>query len=173
MRHEDEMGRPRKHPEKDSNVVKEEPTMTAVMDTEIEKAVKVEQEKVEINDMPLTSLRDYRLRNEAAAAENKKLKLCRYKLIPCPISLHPTQRIVFGRVDQPSNPLNVFVSNSMIHFKKTLIPGQAYDLPQCIVSYLSEKGTPVWKWRDKADGSRETYFSHKEPRFALRTIYQD
>jgi len=167
------MGRPRKYPEKDSNIVKEEPTMTAVMDREIEKAVKIEEEKVAISDMPLTSLRDYRLYNEAASAENKKLKLCRYPIKPCPVELHPTQRIVFGRVDQPSNPLNVYVSNAIIDFKKTLHPGQVYDLPQYIVSYLSEKGTPVWKWRDKADGTRETYFSHKEPRFALRTIYQD
>lgn len=127
----------------------------------------------EIEDMPLTCLRDYRLYNEAASAANKRLKVCRYPLKPCPVELHPTERIVFGRVDQPSNPLKVFKSDSVIHFEKTLIPGQTYDLPRYIVNYLAEKGNPIWKWVDLPNGERETVVSHKEPRFTLRTIHQD
>lgn len=130
-------------------------------------------EKLPIEDMPLNTLRDYRLYNEEARKLNKKLKICRYPIKPCPVELHPKQRVVFGRNDQPSNPLKVFVSNDKIHFDQTLIPGKTYDLPEYIVHYLGEKGNPVWKWYDKPDGSKETGISHKEPRFALRTVYQE
>ena len=142
----------------------------SIMDSSLKAA---EAEKLPIDEMPLESLRDYRLYNEEASRLNKKLKVCRYPLKQCPIELHPKERVVFSRADQPSNPLPIYVSNSMIEFKETLIPGKTYDLPQCIVSYLAEKGVPVWKWFDKADGSRETGVSHKEPRFALRTIYAE
>jgi len=142
----------------------------SIMDSSLKAA---EAEKLPIDEMPLNSLRDYRLYNEEASRLNKKLKVCRYPLKQCPIELHPKERVVFSRADQPSNPLPIYVSNSMIEFKETLIPGKTYDLPQCIVSYLAEKGVPVWKWFDKADGSRETGVSHKEPRFALRTIYAE
>ena len=128
--------------------------------------------KCPIDEMPLDTLRDYRLYNEAARKENKRLGMCRYAAKPCPIELHPKQRIIFGRNDQPSNPLKVYLSNSNIHFEETLIPGKAYDLPECVVHYLGEKGNPVWKWRDLPDGGKETFMSHKEPRFALRTVYQ-
>lgn len=128
-------------------------------------------EKVPIEDMPLNTLRDYRLYNEAARAENKKLRICRYPIKPCPVELHPKQRIQFGRVDQPSNPLPVHVSNDIIHYKETLIPGKIYELPVYIVDYLSQKGTPIWKWFDLPDGSKETRIASTTPRFALRTIY--
>ena len=130
-------------------------------------------EKLAIDDMPLTTLREYRQYNEEARRLNKKLGVCRHPALQTPVELHPTERIVFSRADQPSNPLPVYVSNALIEFKETLIPGKTYDLPQCIVSYLAEKGVPVWKWFDRADGSRETGVSHKEPRFALRTVYSE
>ena len=141
-----------------------------VMDKSLDEAKK---DKIEVEDMPLTSIRDYRLYNEEARRQNKKLRLNRYKIKQCPVDLHPKQRIVFGRNDQPSNPLPVFLSNHLIHFEKTLIPGNTYDLPECIIHYLAEKGTPIWAWYDNTDGSRETRVSHKEPRFQIRTIYQD
>lgn len=145
-------------------------TIESTMDTAIATA---EKQKLPIEEMPLESLRDYRLYNEEARRINKKLGVCRYPLKPCPVELHPTQRVVFGRNDQPENPLDVYLSDSVIHFEKKLIPGHTYDLPQYVINYLSQKGTPVWKWRDKPDGSKETYMSHKKPRFALRTVYQD
>ena len=126
--------------------------------------------KGEIEDMPLTNIREYRLYNEAAAKANKKLGVCRYPLKQCPVELHPTERVMFGRIDQPTNPLPVHLSDHNIHFIKKLYPGQIYDLPKCVVSYLAEKGTPVWKWVDKPDGTKETVMSHKDPRFTLRTI---
>lgn len=130
-------------------------------------------EKVDINDMPLESLRDYRLYNEACAKENKKLRICRYQMKPCPIELHPKVRVKFGRVDQPTNPLPVYLSDSVIHFEKTLIPGEIYDLPQYVATYLSEKGNPNWGWVDLPNGGRETRVLSKSPRFTLQTIYQE
>lgn len=146
------------------------PKKTDVMDQAMEKAEE-ERKEVPIEEMPLKTLRDYRLYNERARAANKKLRQCRYKIKQCPVDLHPTERIVFNRNDQPENPLPVYVSNDMIEFKKTLVPGQVYDLPVCVVHYLAEKGVPVWKKREMPDGSIDTFIDHKKPRFALRTIY--
>lgn len=143
---------------------------TSVMDEELNKA---EAEKLPIEEMPLNSVRDYRLYNEEASKINKRLRICKYPLKPCPVELHPTQRVVFGRNDQPSNPLAVYISNSIIHYENTLIPGKTYDLPTYVVSYLSEKGNPIWSYRTLPDGSKETFLSHMEPRFAIRTIYTE
>jgi len=130
------------------------------------------EEKLAINDMPLNSLGDYIRYNTEARKLNKKLRVCRYPIKPCPIELHPTEKIIFGRNDQPSNPLPVFLSNHLIDFKMTLEPGKTYDLPRCVIEYISSKGTSRWKWFEKADGSKETRVSFKEPRFSLRTIYE-
>lgn len=143
----------------------------AKIDKIIEEAPK--DEKVAIQDMPLTSLTEYVRYNREARRLNKQLKICRYPIKPCPVELHPTERIVFNRNDQPSNPLPVFLSNDMIDFSMTLIPGKTYDLPRCVVAFLSKKGTPIWKWFDNPDGSKETRISSMDPRFALRTIYED
>lgn len=129
--------------------------------------------KLPIEEMPLTSLREYRQYNEEARKLNKQLRCCRYPIKQCPVDLHPKQRIKFGRNDQPSNPLKVFVSNHLIHYDETLVPGKIYDLPNCIVHHLQEKGTPVWSWVDNPDGSRETRMTHKEPRFQLSTVYSE
>lgn len=126
-----------------------------------------------IEDMPLNSLGDYLRYNAEARKLNRKLKILRYPVKQCPVELHPKERIVFGRKDQPLNPLPVFLSNEMIEFKMKLIPGQTYDLPRCVVEYLSKKGTPIWKWFENPDGSKETRVATMEPRFALRTVYQD
>ena len=142
-------------------------------DDTMESSLRQAESEVAIEDMPLNSIRDYRLYNEKARAMNKKLKVLRYVIKQCPVELHPKQRIIFGRNDQPSNPLPVFLSNHLIHFDETLIPGKTYDLPECIINHLAEKGTPVWKWYDNPDGSKETRISHKEPRFQIRTIYAE
>lgn len=133
---------------------------------------KTQAEKLPIEEMPLETLRDYRLYNEEARRLNHKLRVCRYPVKQCPVDLHPKQRIKFTRRDQPLNPLNVYVSNENIHFDQTLIPGETYDLPECIIHYLSEKGNPIWKWFELPNGERETRVSHKEPRFALQHVYQ-
>lgn len=139
----------------------------------MEELTALEGDPVAIEEMPLTSLREYRMYNERARAANKRLKECKYPIKPCPVDLHPKERIVFGRVDQPGNPLSVYVSDSVIDFKQTLEPGKTYDLPTYIISYLASKGTPHWKWVNTADGGRETMISHYDPRFTLRTVYAE
>jgi len=130
-------------------------------------------EALSIDKMPLTSLTEYIRYNKEARRLNKQLKIRRYAIKPCPVELHPTEKIVFSRNDQPTNALPVMLSNDLIDYKQTLIPGKTYDLPRCVVAYLASKGTPNWKWFDNADGSRETRVASMDPRFALRTIYED
>lgn len=127
--------------------------------------------KDELAEMPLNCLEDYMAYNKKARALNKQLGLCRYPIKQCPIELHPKQRVIFNRNDQPTNPQPVFVSNEMIEFSETLIPGKEYELPVCIVEYLAGKGVPVWKWYENPDGSKETRESHRNPRFSLRSVY--
>ena len=152
------MGRPRKNPIKE---LKQESAIDSIMKSG---------EGVELHEMPLESLSDYQAYNEKARQLNKKAGLCRYSVKQCPVELHPTQRIIFNRNDQPDNPQPVYVSNELIEFKETLTPGKEYDLPICIVDHLYAKGTPIWKWYDNPDGSRETRVSHNIPRFALRSV---
>lgn len=123
--------------------------------------------------MPLTTFREYMAYNEAARKANKKFKYCRYPIKPCPEELHPKQRVIFSRNDQPTNPQPVYLRNHMIDFKKTLIPGKAYDLPHCVIEHLSNRGTSRWKWFDNPDGSRETRVYAYDPRFSLRTVFKD
>ena len=134
--------------------------------------VRLAEGEIPIEEMPLTSLAEHMRYNERARAANKKLGVCRYKAKPCPVELHPTQRIVFGRYDQPTNMLPVFISDSMIDFELKLYPGQTYDLPLYVIDHLADKGTPIYDWFDNADGSRETRMISKTPRFAIRTIYK-
>lgn len=142
---------------------------TEKMDKMIDNA----KEQIAIEDMPLTSLREYRLYNEAALAANKKAKKHIYDIKPCPTELHPHQRIVFNRKDQPTNPLAVYKYDSLIDFKMTLIPGKTYDLPEYIIHYLADKANPIWGWVDLPNGERETRVVNKDHRFQLRTIYQE
>ena len=139
----------------------------------IAQSKKEEEHEVAIQDMPLNSLTDYIRYNKKAREANKKLKIRRYPILQCPVDLHPKQRIIFGRNDQPRNPLPVYLSNHLIEFKQTLTPGESYDLPLCIIDYLAQKGTPIWDWFDNPDGSRETRKKGIEPRFSLRTIYAE
>lgn len=134
--------------------------------------------EIDIEEMPLNTLADYMRYNRKARELNKKLKVLRYPIKQCPTELHPHERVIFTRNDQPTNPLPVYLSNEMIHFDRTarkdqLQPGKAYDLPRCVIQHLSEKGTPLWKWFDNPDGSKETRKAGVTPRFALRTVYAD
>ncbi len=141
-----------------------------VMESSLKQAEEV---KVPIEDMPLNTLRDYRLYNEEARKLNKKLRICRYPIKQCPVDLHPKQRIKFGNNDKSTNPVPIFKSDHLIHYDETFIPGKVYDVPECIVHYLSEKGYPVWDWVNLADGSRETREVGKSNRFSLTTVYQE
>lgn len=146
-----------------------------VEDNVLENSLKTaENDRVPIEDMPLETIRDYRLYNEEARRLNKKLRVCRYPIKQCPVELHPKQRVKFGNNDQSMNPVPVFLSNHLIHFDEKLIPGRVYELPECIVHYLSEKGYPVWDWVNiGSNGERETRVVGKKPRFSLTTVYQE
>lgn len=140
----------------------------------MEKSLKEAEEiKLPLEEWPLESIRDYRLYNEEARKQNKKLKVLRYPIKQCPVELHPKQRIKFGNNDQSMHPVPVYLSNHLIHFDEKLTPGQVYDLPECIIHYLSEKGYPVWDWVTLKDGSRETRQVGKKPRFSISTVYQE
>ena len=142
----------------------------STMDAALETAAK---EKQPIDEMPLETMRDYRLYNEQARKMNKSLRIARYPIKQCPEELHPKERVIFAHKDQPSNPLKVLISDEKIHFQKTLIPGQTYDLPKYVVSWLAEKGTDVWGWGTNEKGEPETFIERTEPRFAIRTVYKD
>lgn len=130
-----------------------------------------EAKSVSLEDMPLETLGDYVRYNAKCRELNKKLGVCRYKIQQCPLEKHPKQRVIFNRKDQPRNPLPVYLSNEMIEFKETLIPGKTYDLPLCVIDHLASKGTPIWEQKTNPDGSKDTYKTATDPRFALRTIY--
>ena len=130
-------------------------------------------EKLPIEEMPLETLRDYRLYNEEARKINKKLRLNRYPIKQCPVELHPMQRIKFANNDKSMNPVPIFVSNHLIHYDEKFYPGRTYDVPECIIRYLAEKGYPVWDWVTLADGSRETQMTGKAPRFSITSVYQE
>lgn len=147
-----------------------QPSEPSVLDASL---IQTEADKLPIEDMPLQTVRDYRLYNEEARKLNKKLRICRYPIKQCPVELHPKQRIKFSNNDQSMNPVPVFLSNHLIHYDEKLIPGRVYDLPECIIHYLSEKGYPIWNWVNLPDGSKETRMIGKKPRFSLTTVYQD
>ncbi len=155
------MGRPRK--------VEKQEAQESEMNLMIAEAPKPQA----IDKMPLTTYEEHLAYNRVARKENKRLRICRYPCKPCPVDLHPKDRIVFGRTDQPLNALPVHLSNHLIHFKQILYPGKTYDLPRVIINYLAEKGVPIWKWYKNADGSDETRVSHLDPRFTLRTVYAE
>jgi len=125
-----------------------------------------------LEDMKLETFEDYQEYNLRARQENKQLGLCRYPCKQCPVELHPSQRVVFNRTDQPSNPIKVYLSNDKIHFEQELVPGQRYDLPECVIDHLSARGTAIWDWVDLPDGSRVTKKVDVTPRFNLRTVFK-
>lgn len=159
-------GRPRK------NVVENntEVDMTALMERPVKEVQALD---LPIDEMPLETMADYKAYNRKARELNKKARELRYPVKPAPLSLHPKQRVVFARKDQPNNPLPVYLSTDMIEYRETLYPGKVYDLPVAVLKFLAEKGTPVWNWFENADGSKETRVTHLDPRFALRTVYED
>jgi hypothetical protein len=131
-------------------------------------------EKTAIEDMPLETLRDYRLYNEEARKANKKLRILRYPIKQCPVELHPHTRVKVARNDGTTNDIPVFLSNDKIHFEKTIKHNEILDLPDCVVSYLSDKGTSVWGWVDlDKNGSRETRIVGKKNRFSITTVYAE
>ena len=147
--------------------------MTEVID-EVKASPEVVTQEVPINEMPLITFRDYRLYNERARSENKRLKLNRYPIEQAPVELHPTQRVRISRKDgQASNVIPVHLSNHLIHYEKKLIPGKIYDIPVCVLHFLEKRGHPVWNWFEGKNGARETGIDHYDPRFAISNVYSE
>jgi len=138
-----------------------------VMDSSINEAIA---DRLPIEDMPLETLRDYLNYNEEARKINKKLRLCKYPIKQCPVELHPMQRIKFSNNDKSTNPVKVHLSNHLIHYDKSLVPGNIYEVPECIANYLAEKGYPVWGYTEGKNGARETIMVNKTPRFSVTTV---
>lgn len=129
--------------------------------------------KVEsIDEMPLETLRDYRLYNDEARKLNKKLKLCRYQIKQCPTDLHPKQKVKLENNDQTTHPIKVFLSNHLIHFDEELDPGKVHELPECVITYLSEKGYPIYERIEKPDGSKNTIQVGKKARFSVTSVWE-
>jgi hypothetical protein len=147
---------------------KSETSDSSVMDREIKQ---IEENRPSIEEMPLESIRDYRLYNEEARRINKKLRTCRYPIKQCPVELHPKQRVRIDTTNGSRHPIPVYLSNYLIHFDEKLTPGKEYDLPECVIHYLSEKGNPIWGWVNLADGSKETRQIDRTPRFSITTVY--
>ena len=146
--------------------------MTAVMEKPIDEILaKAIPEKLPIEDMPLNNIRDYRLYNEEARRLNKKLKVLRYPIKQCPEELHPKQKAIFSRNDGSANPIPCHLSNEHIHYHKTFELGQVYEVPECVIHQINEKGYNHYKKIVEASGKTKTVFSHKEPRFSVRTIF--
>ena len=142
----------------------------SLMDTNLDKA---KEENHSIEEMPLTSFREYRLYNKEARRINHAALKLKYKIKQCPIELHPSQRIHFNRNDQPTNMLPVYLSEEDIHYDEKWIPGKTYTVPELVINYVASKGTPIYDWVDKADGSRETDEVAKNNRFSLRTVFNE
>lgn len=126
------------------------------------------------DEMPLETLKDYIAYNEAARKANKRLRRCEYPAKPAPLELHPHQRVIvrWSNKTRAGNPIPIKLSDSLIDFDKTLDPGKEYDLPVCVVSHLEGKGTDVYEWVDKADGSSETAVVDKLPRYSVQTVHR-
>ena len=164
-------GRPRKI--KPVEEVQEEEAIKPTLSRILEEKKGIADRETPIEFLPLECYADYKEFNRRARLENKRAKRCVYLIKPCPEHLHPKQRVVFARTDQPKNALPVKCATDMIDYQKTLYPGKVYDLPVVVLKFLAEKGVPVWDWFENADGSKETRIDHYESRFALRNVYDE
>ena len=134
------------------------------------KAIKKASEP-QIDEMPLETLGDYCRYNEAARKVNKRLRLCRYRIKPCPAELHPQEKVIIERKDGSSGPIPIYLSNDMIDYNNKITPGVVYEMPRCVVEYIAGKSSPEWGMVDKKDGSKTCVKVRNNPRFAVRTVY--
>jgi len=144
-----------------------------LMPGEMDKIIAAVPPPTEIEKMPLTTYEEYKEYNAVARRENKRLGMLRYPCKQCPVELHPHERVIIERKDQPTNPFPAFLSNHLIHFDKTLVPGKEYDLPRVVINYLVSLGRPNWKIVEKPDGSVDTYIDGYESRFSIRSVFTE
>jgi len=122
---------------------------------------------LDLEDMPLNSIEDYKAYNKMARKQRKPVKFV-------PHDLFPKQRVRFIRSDnQPSNPLKLrFRSGEyMIDFQKTLKPGEVYELPIPVIDYLNNLKEARYKQIKYPDGRAETVLDYHKHRFSCQAIY--
>lgn len=136
--------------------------------------LEIENKDVKLEDMPLNSLADYIAYNKKAREMSRKCRVKgkppKYPVKQCPVELHPTERVIFMRNDQAENDLPVTLYDAEIDYKRTLKPGETYDLPIKIVDYLVKKGTNMTRLRKNPDGTETPTTTGFEPRFSFRTV---
>lgn len=123
---------------------------------------------VELNKLPLKTLKDYAAYNEKARALSVRIK-------PAPAKLHPHIKTKFLRRDGMEHPVKLKFRNAFIDFEKTVEHGQIYELPKIVVKQYQDLGIPKYKQviTNKDTGESQTRFSHKDPRFAFQIVLDD
>lgn len=96
----------------------------------------------------------------AVRLENKKKKFS------APAYSGPTKQMKFMRNDQPENPMNVYLRKvvynaeknckEMVDFRKTLVPGKAYELPDPVIDFLNTRSEPTYGERPDPENNRQT-----------------
>lgn len=121
---------------------------------------------VDLQKMPLKTIEDYKLYNEAARRASCPVK------IP-PSSLHKQYKIKFERFDQPDNVLKFLVVNADIDYQAELIPGHVYTLPEPVVRHLDSRAVPVYDEVEVREGGSvrtETKQVGERSRFVCRLL---
>ena len=124
------------------------------------------EDAVDLNEMPLNTIEDYKAFNREARKLGIRVK------IP-PSELHKQIKIRFQRFDQPENVLKTYVRNADIEWKGELIPGQTYTLPLPVVQFLNKLATPIYEQVKCEDGSgkrTETKQVGEKPRFSCQIL---
>lgn len=123
-------------------------------------------EKINLEDMPLETIDDYRAYNAEARRQKKQIKFI-------PLEMFPKTKVRFVRMDgQSGNPLHVRWrdAKTLIDFDRTLKDGEELELPNVVIDYLNNKKVPKYKQVKYPDGSAETVLSHHEHRFTCQMM---
>lgn len=122
---------------------------------------------LDLEDMPLTSIEDYKAYNKMARKLRKPVKFV-------PHNFFPKQKVRFIRSDnQRNNPLKLrFRSGEyMLDFQQTLKPGEVYDLPIPVIDYLNNLKEARYKQIKYPDGRAETVLDYHKHRFSCQAIF--
>jgi hypothetical protein len=144
-------GRPKGAKKKDSIPSKDDP-ITLLIDEVKGLKDQLEETKKQLDDQKKQPV--------AVRLENRKKKFS------APAYSGPMKRVKFMRNDQPENPMNVCLKKvvfnvekdckEMIDYEKTLIPGQAYELPEPVMEFLNTRTVPTYGERADPENPRQT-----------------
>lgn len=117
----------------------------------------------ELSKLPLKTMQDYNAYNEKARDLGVPIK-------PAPSSLHSHKKVKFLRRDGMTHPVNLKFRNDKIDFEKKVEHGKVYEIPTMVIKQYQKLGIPQYEQVKYPDGTSETRFSHKEPRFAFQIV---